>query len=107
MIGIPRPSHADIGRYFKNGDVDFTGGGEYSGRVTVGLCAVGSICKDILDKYYGVKISAYLSSVGGEFIKSYNLPDRHGADDDEVSRRKFVRRYRRQNCDSRIFDTGC
>ena len=86
MIGIPRPSHADIGRYFKNGDVDFTGGGEYSGRVTVGLCAVGSICKDILDKYYGVKISAYLSSVGGEFIKSYNLPDRHGADDDEVSR---------------------
>ena len=74
LIGIPRPSHADVGRYFKDGEIDFTGGGEYSGRVTVALCAVGAICKSVLEKYYGVRISAYPSSVGDKFIKSYKTP---------------------------------
>ena len=84
FTGIPRPSHADIGRYFKDGEVDFTGGGEYSGRVTVAFCAVGAICKSVLEKYYGVKISAYTSSVGDKFIKSYNDPEKRGVSQAEI-----------------------
>ena len=65
LYGVPRPSHADIGRYFKDGTLDFTGGGEYSGRATVGLCAVGAIALDVLKTYYGVKISAEVIKAGG------------------------------------------
>ncbi len=84
LTGIPRPSHADIGRYFKDGEIDFTGGGEYSGRVTVAFCAVGAICKSVLEKYYGVKISAYPSSVGDKFIKSFNDPEKRGVSQAEI-----------------------
>lgn len=62
--GVPRPSHADIGRYFKNGELDFTGGGEYSGRLTVALCAVGAIAADVLKTYYGCEIAAKLVQAG-------------------------------------------
>ena len=84
LRATPRPSHADAGRYFKYGEVDFTGGGEYSGRVTVGLCAVGGICKSVLEKYYGVKISAYPSAIGDKFIRSYKRPNERGAQKAEI-----------------------
>lgn len=64
LYGVPRPSHADVGRYFKNGELDFTGGGEYSGRLTVALCAVGAIAADILKANYGCEINAKLVAAG-------------------------------------------
>lgn len=84
LYGIPRPSHADIGRYYKYGEVDFTGGGEFSGRATVGLCFVGAICKDILEKYYSVTVTAYLSAAGDKFIKSYDAPSVAGVSEAEL-----------------------
>ncbi len=75
LYGKPRPSHADLIRYFKDGTLDFSGGGEYSGRLTLPFCIAGFIAKDYLEKKYGVKINAYLSSVGKVQGKSYKAED--------------------------------
>lgn len=71
LYGKPRPSHADITRYFKYGELDFDGGGEFSGRTTVALAFAGAICLKILEENYGVKIKAYLSEVGSVKGLSY------------------------------------
>ena len=69
---IPRPGHADYTGYVKFGkDFDFRGGGIFSGRLTAPLCVAGGIAKQILEKK-GVKIHAFLESVGQVFAKSYN-----------------------------------
>lgn len=47
--GIMRPSHADFTSYQKyKGSNDFRGGGHLSGRLTVPLIILGSICEDAL-----------------------------------------------------------
>ena len=66
----PRPSHADIGAYYKYGTLDFSGGGRFSGRMTAPLCAVGGIALQYL-KTQGVEIAAYISAVGGITATSY------------------------------------
>lgn len=71
LYGKPRPSHADITRYFSFGELNFDGGGEFSGRTTVALAFAGAICLKILEENYGVKIKAYLSEVGNVKGKSY------------------------------------
>ena len=71
LYAKPRPSHADITRYFKYGELDFDGGGEFSGRTTVALAFAGAICLNILEENYGVKVKAYLSEVGNVKGKSY------------------------------------
>lgn len=46
---IPRPSHADFVAMKKYGkEVDVRGGGQFSGRMTVGLVAAGAIAKQLL-----------------------------------------------------------
>lgn len=64
LFARPRPSHADVGRYFKFGELDFTGGGEFSGRMTVALCLAGAIAKSILKTRFDTEISAKCSEVG-------------------------------------------
>lgn len=64
LYGKPRPSHADIGRYFKSGELDYCGGGEFSGRMTVALCLAGAIAKSALKKNYGSEITARLTQAG-------------------------------------------
>lgn len=64
LYAKPRPSHADVAAYLKDGTLDFTGGGRFSGRLTAVLCVIGGIFKEELEKR-GVKIAAYISSVGG------------------------------------------
>ncbi len=71
LIGKPRPSHADLVRYLVRGETDFSGGGEFSGRMTVGYALVGGICKQILEREYGITVFAYLSSVGTAKGESY------------------------------------
>lgn len=71
FYGIPRPSHADYARYLKSGELDFSGGGEFSGRMTAPLCVLGGICKQILEKNYGVTIYSYLTRVGKVSGKGY------------------------------------
>ena len=72
LVDIPRPSHADYTSLIKNGEGrDLRGGGQFSGRLTAPLCAVGAICKSLL-KEKGIEICAHLLSVGNAQDKSYN-----------------------------------
>ncbi len=75
LYARPRPSHADLVRYLKNGEKDYRGGGEFSARLTAPLCAVGAIAKQYLYQKYGVEILAYLSSVGKVNGKSYKTDE--------------------------------
>ena len=71
LYARPRPSHADLVRYLKNGEKDYRGGGEFSARLTAPLCVVGALSKQYLYEKYGVEILAYISSVGKVDGKSY------------------------------------
>lgn len=71
FYGIPRPSHADYVRYVLSGTLEFSGGGEFSGRLTAPLCVLGGICKQILEENFGVKTLAYLTRVGNASGEDY------------------------------------
>ena len=70
LYARPRPSHADFAAFCKDGRLDFSGGGEFSGRLTAPLCIAGGIAKQILEKR-GIKVCAYVSEIGGVKAKSY------------------------------------
>lgn len=70
LYAKPRPSHADLAAYYKDGRLDFSGGGEFSGRMTAPLCVAGGLAKQFLEKR-GISVSAYLSRVGTVNGKSY------------------------------------
>lgn len=70
LYGIPRPSHADYAWHLKDGSLDFSGGGRFSGRLTAPLCIAGGIAKQYLESL-GIKVCAYLKSVGDIEGKSY------------------------------------
>ncbi|MCI4353442.1 MAG: chorismate synthase [Thermoplasmata archaeon] len=61
----PRPGHADFPARVRYGpDVDLSGGGIFSGRMTVGLVIAGAIASQMLQRR-GVDISSFTRSVGG------------------------------------------
>lgn len=70
LYARPRPSHADYAWYLKDGALDFSGGGRFSGRLTAPLAVVGGIAKQILSEK-GIEISAYVSQVGSVKARSY------------------------------------
>lgn len=60
----PRPSHADYTAVMKYGkDVDISGGGHFSGRLTAPYCIAGALCKQYL-KQHGIDVFAHIYSVG-------------------------------------------
>ena len=60
---VPRPGHVDFVAGVKYGGFsDYRGGGHFSGRITVGLVAVGVVAKKIL---YPVTVSARICEIGG------------------------------------------
>jgi len=64
MRVVPRPSHADYVAYVKyKGELDMSGGGFFSGRMTLPMCFAGAVCKQIL-KNRGIEINAHILSVG-------------------------------------------
>lgn len=63
LFAKPRPSHADYCSYIKDGTLDFSGGGRFSGRLTAPLCVIGGLCKQYLESK-GVKICAFVSQIG-------------------------------------------
>lgn len=70
----PRPSHADYPAMVKYGDkVSLSGGGKYSGRLTLPICIAGGICEQILSQK-GIILASYLSEIGG--IKGFSYKDR-------------------------------
>lgn len=63
LVISPRPGHADFVAQEKfKGYQDYRGGGHFSGRLTLGIVAAGSVAKKIIEQ---VKINAQLTSVGG------------------------------------------
>ena len=63
LFDHPRPGHADfVARVKYGGFNDYTGGGHFSGRLTLGLVAAGVIAKKILNP---VKIEAKILEIGG------------------------------------------
>jgi chorismate synthase len=59
----PRPGHADLPAWLKFGGWnDHRGGGHFSGRLTVGLVAAGTVAKKIVAP---VRLSARLTEAGG------------------------------------------
>ncbi len=65
LQNTPRPGHADYTARIKYGnDVNMSGGGPFSGRMTAPLCIAGGIAKQILEEE-GISIDASLASVGG------------------------------------------
>lgn len=83
FVGIPRPSHADYVRYLTSGETDFAGGGEFSGRMTASYSVLGGICKQILEKNFGIKIRAYLVRVGKAEGNGYYNGDINGIFNDK------------------------
>ncbi|MCD8017644.1 MAG: chorismate synthase [Oscillospiraceae bacterium] len=71
MRYIPRPMHADYPAMVKYGAEahDFSGGGQFSGRLTAPLCIAGGVCKQVLGKR-GIEITARIASIGGETEES-------------------------------------
>lgn len=60
----PRPSHADYTAVMKYGkDVDISGGGHFSGRLTAPLCAVGGICLQYLSSL-GIGVVSHIYKIG-------------------------------------------
>ncbi len=71
LYAKPRPSHADYAAFLKDGRMDFSGGGEFSGRLTAPYCIAGGIAKELLEKR-GVQICAYVRSVGTVTGKNFS-----------------------------------
>lgn len=74
----PRPSHADYPAMVKfRKNISLSGGGKYSGRLTLPICIAGGIAKQILANY-NIEVHSYLSEVAGVKGFSYNenIPDR-------------------------------
>ena len=67
-----RPSHADYTYEEKYGLRDYRGGGRSSARETACRVVAGSIAKQLLNNY-GIKISAYVSSIGNIFADEKNV----------------------------------
>lgn len=59
---IVRPSHADLVSYLTTGTIE-SGGGVYSGRLTVGIVFIGAICKQILSKF-GINLYTLIKQIG-------------------------------------------
>ena len=92
LYGKPRPSHADYAWYLKDGALDFSGGGRFSGRLTAPggrfsgrltapLCIAGGLAAQYLEMQ-GIYVSAYVAQVGtvkGASYKSQPLDARTAA----------------------------
>ena len=72
---IPRPSHSDYPAFIKyNNFNDKSGGGIFSGRLTVLWVIVGSICQQILEKK-GIYISSHIESIKNIYDNSFEKND--------------------------------
>lgn len=64
-FGLIRPGHADVSAYQKYGkDWNFSGGGQFSGRLTILYVISGEIAKQILAAKSKIKIIGHVSKVG-------------------------------------------
>ena len=60
---VPRPSHADYTAFVKHsGNNDVSGGGHFSGRLTLPLCFAGAVCLQLLERR-GITVDAHIHSI--------------------------------------------
>ena len=60
----PRPGHADYTAYLKyNGELDMSGGGPFSGRMMAPVVFAGELCRQILNKKYGIDIVSHIAQI--------------------------------------------
>lgn len=71
IIEIPRPSHADLVSYLTTGQIE-SGGGSFSGRLTVGIVFAGAICKQIL-KTKGISLYTLINQIGSVKVNNNYL----------------------------------
>ena len=72
LVDIPRPSHVDFAAKAKFGeDINLSGGGHFSGRLTAVLTAFGGIAKQILEKE-NIHVSAHLYRIRDFVDKSHS-----------------------------------
>jgi chorismate synthase len=65
LADTPRPGHADYPARVRYGPTaDLSGGGIFSGRMTVGLVIAGAIARSLLDPL-GIDVAAFTRSIGG------------------------------------------
>ena len=86
MRYTPRPGHADYTAMVKYGESrDYSGGGQFSGRLTAPLCIAGGIALQLLERM-GICISAEIEAIGGERDKEkmFELIDKVRAEGDSV-----------------------
>ena len=75
-----RPSHADYPAYVKHdGYNDYTGGGHFSGRLTLPLVFAGAVAKQLLEME-GVTVASHIRSIADINDLSFyeKMPDREG-----------------------------
>ncbi len=61
---VARPSHADYCAYIRSeGKEDISGGGKYSGRMTLPLTFAGAVCRQIL-KGRGIEVFSHVLAIG-------------------------------------------
>lgn len=83
-LKIPRPSHADYVAKVKYGDeVNMSGGGPFSGRMTVMMTIAGAIAKLYLQQK-GIEVNAYVSSIGDHPYNSSNTSEDYKNQIDEI-----------------------
>jgi chorismate synthase len=64
LADTPRPGHADFPARVRYGpDADLSGGGIFSGRMTVGLVIAGAVARALLDPL-GIDVVAFTRSIG-------------------------------------------
>lgn len=68
----PRPGHADYTAFVKyNGKLDMSGGGPFSGRMMAPVVFAGEVCRQILNKNYGIDIVSHVAEIGGVKDKTF------------------------------------
>jgi len=65
LVDTPRPGHADYPARVRFGpEADLSGGGIFSGRMTVGLVIAGTVARSLLAPL-GIDVAAFTRSIGG------------------------------------------
>lgn len=89
MRDTPRPGHADYPARVRYGaEADLSGGGIFSGRMTVGLVIAGTVARQMLATR-GIDVVGYTRSIGtvdAQILESWDIPTlRSRAQQNEVS----------------------
>ena len=72
---IPRPGHGDYAGFVQSkGNLDYRGGGHFSGRLTAPLVAAGAVARQVLAQQ-GVWVGAHISTIYGILDRTMETPE--------------------------------